>query len=58
MWHNLVVGGVCRGDPWDKRPGAAPISDRGSSKKDLAKTEPSSNAGGISVKTHLKNNRH
>lgn len=29
-----------------------------SSKKDLAKTEPSSNAGGISVKIHLRSNKH
>lgn len=58
MWHGLVVGGgLCRGHPWDKTPGAAQIMDKASSKKDLAKTEPSSNAGDISVKTHLKSNR-
>lgn len=49
---------VCRDDPWDKRPRAAPISDRASSKKDIAKTEPSSNSGGTSVKTHLENKKH
>lgn len=49
---------VCRSDPWDKRPGAVPISDRASSKMDTAKIESSSSAGGRSVKTHLSSNKH
>lgn len=54
-------GVVCRGGPCDRRPGAAPISDRAGYKMDptVAKTEPSSNASGISVKTHLRRgNKH
>lgn len=54
-------GVVCRGGPCDKRPGAAPVSDRAGYKMDptVAKTEPSSNASGISVKTRLRRgNKH
>lgn len=58
MWHSLVVGGGLHGWSVWQEARSCPISDRASSEKDLAKTKPSSNAGGISVKTQLKSNIH
>lgn len=49
MWHSLVGGGGLQG--WALWQEARTVSDRASSKKGLAKTEPSSNAGGISENT-------
>jgi len=50
------VGVGCRGDPCEKRPGAAPMLDRASSSQvqNGPTTEPISDAGGASVKTHLR----